>query len=293
MRKAFTLIELLVVIAIIAILAAILFPVFAQAKEAAKRSACLSNMKQVGTGTYLYAGDYDDTFMTDSKYPIGNIGGPKCTATLNTNCQGKNSYYISIQPYIKSYQLFICPDESRANTSFDGVNQTGKMISYGYNEGVVSDHGWGLVAGDGASPSRAGYSFSQIDAVAETFAFGDSQDGGNPAITADNNLATAALNAGTSAMRHGGNWQMSFCDGHAKSIKFGAYAYNGFSASKGQIGLPLNQTQGLFFCSSKDRLGDVTGIGGGGLAGGYPLQTGNVTCAAAVADAYANSVLVK
>ena len=78
MRKAFTLIELLVVIAIIAILAAILFPVFAQAKAAAKRSACLSNMKQVGTGLYLYAGDYDDTFITDSKYAIGNIGCPIC-----------------------------------------------------------------------------------------------------------------------------------------------------------------------------------------------------------------------
>jgi prepilin-type N-terminal cleavage/methylation domain-containing protein len=59
-RTAFTLIELLVVIAIIAILAAILFPVFAQAKESAKKSTCLSNAKQLGTATYLYFGDNDD-----------------------------------------------------------------------------------------------------------------------------------------------------------------------------------------------------------------------------------------
>ena len=284
MKKAFTLIELLVVIAIIAILAAILFPVFAQAKAAAKKTACLSNMKQVGTGTYLYAGDYDDTFITDGKYAIGNVTGPKCSATVNTNCKGKSSYYILIQPYIKSYQLFICPEESRSNTSFDGVNQTGKQISYGYNEGPVSDHGWGLVSDD--NTGRVGYSFSQIDAVAETFTFGDTQDGGNPAITADNNLATAAKTSGTSAMRHAGSWQMSFADGHAKSVKFGAFFYPGFSESAGPIGLPQNQTQGLFFCSQKDRVSAFNG-------GGYPLQNELVSCSAAVADMYANSTLVK
>ena len=281
MRRAFTLIELLVVIAIIAILAAILFPVFAQAKAAAKKTACLSNMKQVGTGLYLYAGDYEDTFILDSKYPIGNVGGSKCSATNNVNCQGKNSYYISIQPYIKSYTLFICPEESRTNTSYDGVNQTGKQISYGYNEGPVSDHGWGLVSDD--NTGRVGYNFSQVEAVAETFSFGDSQDGGNPAITADNNLATPApKTVTTTQMRHGGTWQMAFADGHAKSIKFGSYAYSGFA---NRIGLPLNKNQGLYFCSQKDRVSAFSDTG-------YPLQAQTVACSVAVDDLYANSKLV-
>jgi prepilin-type N-terminal cleavage/methylation domain-containing protein len=65
-RSAFTLIELLVVIAIIAILAAILFPVFAQAREKARQAACLSNLKQIGTGVMMYVQDYDETFPQSS-----------------------------------------------------------------------------------------------------------------------------------------------------------------------------------------------------------------------------------
>ena len=94
-RKAFTLIELLVVIAIIAILAAILFPVFAKARERAKTTQCINNMRQIGTATMAYTDDYEGTY-------------PK-----NRNYQGAGMQYWTwkraIFPYIKSYDAFRCP----------------------------------------------------------------------------------------------------------------------------------------------------------------------------------------
>lgn len=90
-RKAFTLIELLVVIAIIAILAAILFPVFAQAKVAAKKSADLSNVKQIGLGVVMYAGDYDDTYPRAFYFP-----------TFVNDWGNAFTWREATQPYIKS-----------------------------------------------------------------------------------------------------------------------------------------------------------------------------------------------
>lgn len=106
MKKAFTLIELLVVIAIIAILAAILFPVFAQAKEAAKKTACLSNQKNIGTALYLYAADNEDTPMQTS-WESTNTHQP-------FNPAGKYQIHWTylMQPYIKSYDIFVCPSDS-------------------------------------------------------------------------------------------------------------------------------------------------------------------------------------
>lgn len=108
-HKAFTLIELLVVIAIIAILAAILFPVFAQAKEAAKQTACLSNTKQIAIGELLYSGDYDDTVLpsnTVNDAPGGSIALASITDQL------KYSWVNNIQPYSKSTNLLFCPSFS-------------------------------------------------------------------------------------------------------------------------------------------------------------------------------------
>src|SRR5688500_15874233 len=86
LKKAFTLIELLVVIAIIAILAAILFPVFAQAKLAAKKSAGLTQAKQIGTAMHIYLGDYDDTFFA---YRFNGSTGSSCSGApcVNTDYQ--------------------------------------------------------------------------------------------------------------------------------------------------------------------------------------------------------------
>src|SRR3954447_20099354 len=95
-RRGFTLIELLVVIAIIAILAAILFPVFGRARENARRSSCQSNLKQIGLGITQYTQDYDEI------QPFVSTAG-------NWSVDG---WMHTLQPYVKSYQVFKCPSDT-------------------------------------------------------------------------------------------------------------------------------------------------------------------------------------
>lgn len=122
-RSGFTLIELLVVIAIIAILAAILFPVFARARENARRSACLSNTRQIGLGLSMYIQDYDERFP--SYYFLDGTGWHNATL-----------------PYIKSKQLFVCPNA----VVFEGCNPSNVDLvqsgSYGYNYHFLGDNNW-------------------------------------------------------------------------------------------------------------------------------------------------------
>jgi len=120
-RKGFTLIELLVVIAIIAILAAILFPVFAQAREKARQTSCLSNEKQVGLGFMQYVQDYDE------QYPSG-LYNPNFAYIYTKGLGWAGSLY----PYMKSAQILKCPDDSTTG-SMDTYGNSYYPVSYIYN----------------------------------------------------------------------------------------------------------------------------------------------------------------
>src|SRR5262245_43773472 len=107
-RRAFTLIELLVVIAIIAILAAILFPVFAQAREKARQTTCLSNLKQLGMGMMQYTQDYDENYPVNNRsYPMSYLdNGNQC-------CDYHGVWAKQIHPYTKNVQVIDCPSRKR------------------------------------------------------------------------------------------------------------------------------------------------------------------------------------
>jgi prepilin-type N-terminal cleavage/methylation domain-containing protein/prepilin-type processing-associated H-X9-DG protein len=102
-RHGFTLIELLVVIAIIAILAAILFPVFARARENARKTSCLSNLKQLGLGALMYTQDYDERFMRHY---------------TNVAPEGARDWTTDTTPYLKNRQIFICASQTRPGTTY-------------------------------------------------------------------------------------------------------------------------------------------------------------------------------
>ena len=109
-RKAFTLIELLVVIAIIAILAAILFPVFARARENARRASCMSNLKQIGLGFMMYVQDYDETYPR-SFYYTDEATDPN----WGNSTSGNYMFWMqAVYPYVKSNQIFFCPSGNSA-----------------------------------------------------------------------------------------------------------------------------------------------------------------------------------
>lgn len=116
-RQGFTLIELLVVIAIIALLAAILFPAFARARENARRSTCTSNVKQLGTSMAMYVQDYDS--MYPPRPPAPTAPGPFPCRPCRTD---GGLWKTQVQPYTKSQQIFVCPSDRGVPTALDPIN---------------------------------------------------------------------------------------------------------------------------------------------------------------------------
>ena len=207
-RSGFTLIELLVVIAIIAILAAILFPVFARARENARRSSCLSNMKQIGLGILQYTQDYDE------KYPSRYYGAGGGDAVEY------NSWRRVIYPYVKSAQIFACPSNpNNAIPAYDsrptgtpGVVPAGQPvfpISYAINGLDSTDYVGGATiarrANGGGDPIPT--SLSQVGDSARTLLVGES----------DQLYSELVPSAGFQG--HLGTSNFLFADGHAKAVK--------------------------------------------------------------------------
>jgi len=176
MKKGFTLIELLVVIAIIAILAAILFPVFAQAREKARQTSCLSNCKQIGTALQLYTDDYDETLPMRSYQLDGwndDLSGfwkayPRYQFGYQYDFQayshaGYGTSWIfwddAIFPYVKNLNVFLCPSYSVKSTirpSSWGIS--GRIPGYGFNHFLTESQYLGF--GSWNNPAVIGHSTS-------------------------------------------------------------------------------------------------------------------------------------
>ena len=141
MKKGFTLIELLVVIAIIAILAAILFPVFAQAREKARQSSCLSNLKNIGTAIMLYTDDNHET------YPIARVDGGDGVPANLIPAYGYGYWPNIIYPYTKDWKIYYCPSYWTTYNK-DSENPALDAISGGYmaNSGVLGDFSTGVAS---------------------------------------------------------------------------------------------------------------------------------------------------
>ena len=185
MRRGFTLIELLVVIAIIAILAAILFPVFARAREKARQTSCLSNVKQIGLATLMYVQDYDETMPHHQR--VGRV------ITVQTQ----------VQPYMKNEQLWVCPSES-APYYYYWDNPTGTTAM----TGIPGSYGWNTNLGSRGIAYNIGVrSLAEIQSPVDVGMWADCQV--RLTHLQDNNVIRTAA-------RHNDGGNMVHVDGHAK-----------------------------------------------------------------------------
>lgn len=219
-RHAFTLIELLVVIAIIAILAAILFPVFAKAREQARKTACLSNEKQIGTALVMYAQDYDES------YPVRYGDYETLPGSVD---KLQMSWKSMLYPYIKSYDVFKCPSNDAAKVgmnAWDPVTSTyvsNPVYKSGY--AIWLPQGFGFAASifpngvsDVTTLASLAYPAQELVVIEDHYLWGDVGpylsycEPSGPSC--DSNSIPGASSWGSGHAKKAGN--IVYFDGHAK-----------------------------------------------------------------------------
>jgi prepilin-type N-terminal cleavage/methylation domain-containing protein/prepilin-type processing-associated H-X9-DG protein len=209
-KQAFTLIELLVVIAIIAILAAILFPVFAQARAKARQTSCLSNQKQLGLAIVMYVQDYDETFP--GLFQEGGTDNPP-----SFNSAQDFGWAQLIQPYVKNVQMFQCPSEPNPQVLTGGNVQ-------GFSDYFMNRNFRGAT-------SNVGVPLARMTAPANTIATGcffSEHTASNHAGNSPNSATAGCTTPGQGfnyttlsnpSIRHSEGAVYSFADGHSKWLR--------------------------------------------------------------------------
>ena len=195
MKRGFTLIELLVVIAIIAILAAILFPVFARAREKARQTACLNNVKQMALALQMYAQDYDETIC----YAQHRFGGTV----------GTKYWYQVLDPYIKNEQIHVCPSKNA---------DAATTVGYGWNYPGMP---YRLDLGPSSSASLAYWNYPS-----EVLVFACNQATNNAHIYSYISYSAshwAGEDTGNVGTVHNGGSNVGFLDGHAKWLNIQSF----------------------------------------------------------------------
>lgn len=221
-RRAFTLIELLVVIAIIAILAAILFPVFTKAKESAFLTESISNTKQIGTTMQMYQNDNNDRMITVER-SVSDYCNPRAGDAI-----------VRLVPYAKSYAIWFDPSRRNRKNPYSSTpcswNPKNYLLGYGTNFGIwsISDEtGMYREPTTGEPYSAAiGYTVSEIAEPANFIVSGTTND--YPYYTLSLYFQDTE-GVGQQYVRFSGRWPYTFADGHSKALLAGSYRVSGGS----------------------------------------------------------------
>lgn len=225
-KRAFTLIELLVVIAIIAILAAILFPVFARAREAARATSCKSNLKQIVTAASMYTQDFDEKIC------------PSYLGNYNLGGQGDIRWMGLLLPYTKNYQIYSCPS---ASLDREPSPLNPRVSGYAHQHNNL---GWGDSPKESeiARPAETIY-FHDVGTFPDWATFNADTDRDKTDLSGwgkdySRRYDQQAHDATTVANRHSGMCNIAFLDGHVKAMKASQVAqpYYRDPATRGGIG---------------------------------------------------------